>query len=524
MKLANLSLLCALVAGEEKECNYALELLALQDSSDSFNSFIQDWKKTAAALNQALLDHFGTFKMGLSSFTDKPIPYRGYGNYGNYQIYNWDYCYHADVPLGTDTDAFVKGLGDLSMSAGGDIPEGQFEALLYAALDSKVGWSEPEVTHSEDGRPIVRVVMLITDAKSHEAGDAAKGIMPWNVARQYPEGFGANSTGGFGAHSFYATRGVNVFDPSNEARYAEMADLYRVKDAAAAGQGDALTAAQQTRLDELIAHFGPEVYPDLAWPTHPGDASPAADCTRTEYPTFDQVVTVLKARHIYPVFILTKQSVAAFYEWYGGTITDLEYAIATMTDESLQEIVIEAITNIVDKICVAPSFTEPPEETGEAAPSEGPTEAAPSEEPAPSEVPSEAATDGAVSGEATDGAVSVEATDGAVSGEATDGAGSGEATNGAGSGETGVGETTTTEEAAAAAVPPAAGSNIGTIAGAAAGAAAGLAAVAGVLWKTVGFGALRGSSNSQEGAEQVEVPENQVEREAMEEVTMDMFN
>lgn len=77
--------------------------------------------------------------------------------------------------------------------------------------------------------------------------------------------------------------------------------------------------------------------------------------------------------------------------------------------------------------------------------------------------------------------------------------------------------TTTTEEAG--------GSNIGLIAGATGGSLAGLAAIGLLAYKKLG-GALMGgggSPNLAQDTEQVEIDESPVERETLEEVTMDMF-
>lgn len=450
---------------QSTECNYALELLALQDASDSFNHFIDQWKGTAAGLHEALLQHFGTFKMGLSAFTDKPIPFRGYGNYGDYQQYNSDYCYESKVALDNNSERFVAGLNDLMLSAGGDVPEDQFEAMIFAALDKKAGWSEPEVTHSEDGRPIVRIMMLITDAKAHEPADASLGIGKWNAPREYPNGFSAPSTGGFGSHAFYNEYAVNSFNSANAPLYTELADLFAIKDAHAAGKGPALTTEQESRLAELSKKFGPEVYPALAYPQHPGDNS-VLDCTKSEYPAFDQVTATLKSRGIFPIFILTDPNAESFYEWYASRM-NMTYAIATMEDEDLTSLIIKTISSIVDKICIAPSTTTPSPLT---------TENGSGEHISESDV---------------------------------------------------IGEETSTDNIIV--IPPPAGGaeaggNTGTIAGATAGAVAGLAALGAVAWKTMGFGVLGGNSATAGGVDQVEATNDEVEREAMEEVTMDMFN
>eukprot|EP01054_Gregarina_sp_Poly1_P007184 Gregarina_sp_Poly_1__7183@NODE_393_length_8957_cov_1164_871316_g322_i0_p2_GENE_NODE_393_length_8957_cov_1164_871316_g322_i0NODE_393_length_8957_cov_1164_871316_g322_i0_p2_ORF_typecomplete_len555_score76_84Integrin_beta/PF00362_18/1_6e16Integrin_beta/PF00362_18/2e06VWA/PF00092_28/0_032VWA/PF00092_28/3_3e03_NODE_393_length_8957_cov_1164_871316_g322_i035485212 len=513
MKGAFFALSCVVLEASAKaraqDCNYALELLALQDGSTSFQSIIDKWIQTAQSLNQALLDEFGTYKLALSSFTDKPMPFRGYGKYGGWGSVVSDYCYKSHVPLGTDTNELVSALKYLSshMGAGGDLPEGQFEAMLFAAMDKSVGWSDPSVTHSEDGRPIVRIILLITDARSHEPGQAAAAIVEWNVPRSYPNGYDKPSVGGFGSHQFADSYGVNNMFGNKEI-YLELADLYAKKDAFEAGQGAALTAEQKTRMDELIVMFGPEVYPDIEYKEHPGDTS-VMDCTKTEYPSFDHSVAAMKANNIFPIFLLANQDSYAFYEWYAATM-GLNYAIGTFDSENLHQTIVDAIGSIVDKICLAPTSTTTGALTGSSA---AHTSTPAASQPEGQSTGEGSKTDGVVGQSTAPGDKPISEPVESVTRE----------------GDTTVIDSTvetTTESGAAAVVvpPPAGGTPIGTIAGAAAGGVAGAAAIAGVLWKTAGFGMFGSPEGAASGVEQVEVPENQVEREAMEEVTMDMFN
>lgn len=116
--------------------------------------------------NPRLATIFGTdINFGVASFKDKPI-----GNLG----IPGDYVYQVDVGLTNNAQTVRSEI--LSFQAppgsGGDGPESQLDALLYAALDS--GGS---LGYRADSK---KLVFLATDAEYHVAGDRA-GVDPVNT-------------------------------------------------------------------------------------------------------------------------------------------------------------------------------------------------------------------------------------------------------------------------------------------------------------------------------------------------------
>eukprot|EP01054_Gregarina_sp_Poly1_P007181 Gregarina_sp_Poly_1__7180@NODE_393_length_8957_cov_1164_871316_g322_i0_p3_GENE_NODE_393_length_8957_cov_1164_871316_g322_i0NODE_393_length_8957_cov_1164_871316_g322_i0_p3_ORF_typecomplete_len536_score87_08Integrin_beta/PF00362_18/1_7e14Integrin_beta/PF00362_18/0_46Mucin15/PF15672_5/0_0032VWA/PF00092_28/0_022VWA/PF00092_28/1_1e04Sporozoite_P67/PF05642_11/0_31DUF3482/PF11981_8/0_36PRCC/PF10253_9/6_5e03PRCC/PF10253_9/1_6Podoplanin/PF05808_11/20_NODE_393_length_8957_cov_1164_871316_g322_i0621669 len=524
----------ALLAAGEDECKYALEILALQDASNSFTSQVRQWATTAENLLARLSEEFGEYKIGLSSFTDKPIPYSGYGGFGGYSGISFDYCYASQVPLTKDPAEMVAGLYDLmgTMGSGADIPEAQAEAMIYAALDDSVGWSAPEVTHSESGRPIARILMLITDVRSHEAGNARDNIAGWNWPRSYPNGYESNSTGGFGSHEFAGSPIVDVRSDENKAAYFEMADLFRKADAMEAGVSTvALTDNEIARLQELIDYFGPYPWPELEYPVHPGDNS-IPDCSKVEYPTLEVMAETLMSRNIVPVFMASDPTGLAFYEWYQTNSfapMGWETVVTGFNADTLFDDMIAAVSKIVEQKCLTTTSTSAPTEkpTDPVIPPKPTEPVVEPTEPAvePTEAPVQPTAPPAKPTEAPVQPTKpvVKPTEPVV--EPTEPAKEPTEEEEDETTMLPIYESTTEEELQPPIVaPPVEGSNTGTIAGATAGAAAGLAAVGALLYKTVGFGMLGGGSPAITGVEQMEVPDSPVEREAMEEVTMDMFH
>eukprot|EP01057_Protomagalhaensia_wolfi_P006028 Protomagalhaensia_wolfi_Nauph_80__6027@NODE_82_length_3886_cov_618_197037_g63_i0_p1_GENE_NODE_82_length_3886_cov_618_197037_g63_i0NODE_82_length_3886_cov_618_197037_g63_i0_p1_ORF_typecomplete_len549_score135_28Integrin_beta/PF00362_18/2_5e16Integrin_beta/PF00362_18/5_1e05Mucin15/PF15672_5/0_32ApoL/PF05461_11/0_99_NODE_82_length_3886_cov_618_197037_g63_i0811727 len=542
-------LLCAAIVSGTDECNYALEILALQDGSHTFRDHVNQWVQHASELMEKLHDEFGEYKIGLAAFTDKPIPFSGYGNYGAFHEGNsmLDYCYQMHVPLSTDIDQMKSGLQRLArnLGSGFDYPEGQLEAMLLAAYDLDVGFSPPEVTHdSATGRPIARIMLMITDDEGHLPGDAAANIRSYNAVRSYPNGYSEPSRGGFGSHEFYSSYAIRT-EGNNPAMYAEMAALYAVLDAGEAGEGGGLTADQKARLQELIVHFGPEVFPEPEFPVHPGDNS-VQDCTKTEYPSTTQVVEAMKAHNILPVFLVSGSYAEDFFTRQNNQYivpSGLVSSVASFSSATLFDDIVKAISEVVAKECLATTTPAPPvvtEEVTVASQPPSPTEDLPGPSEETEEVPvvteevPEPTEEAAVSrptGEGipppTEGEISEPTEEVLQTPTKEEGATeNSEEENVSGA------ETTTTEPVVVVppvqppgeVVPEEDGSNIGTIAGATGGAVAGAAAVAGLLYKQFGMGMFGSGAPELANIDQVETPDTPVEREAMEEVTMDMFN
>eukprot|EP01057_Protomagalhaensia_wolfi_P006027 Protomagalhaensia_wolfi_Nauph_80__6026@NODE_82_length_3886_cov_618_197037_g63_i0_p2_GENE_NODE_82_length_3886_cov_618_197037_g63_i0NODE_82_length_3886_cov_618_197037_g63_i0_p2_ORF_typecomplete_len510_score131_72Integrin_beta/PF00362_18/3_2e15Integrin_beta/PF00362_18/2_7e05Mucin15/PF15672_5/0_032Polysacc_deac_1/PF01522_21/2_9Polysacc_deac_1/PF01522_21/2_4e02DUF2076/PF09849_9/0_52_NODE_82_length_3886_cov_618_197037_g63_i020193548 len=490
-------------------CNYALEILALQDASHTFRSHVNEWKDHASELMEKLHDEFGEYKIGLAAFTDKPIPFSGYGKYGGFGSSLRDYCYEMHVPLSTDVGKMREGLDQLSrrLGSGFDYPEGQLEAMLLAAYDLDVGFSPPEVTHdSATGRPIARIMLMITDDEGHLPGNAIRNIRTYNADRTYPEGYDQESKGGFGSHAFLNSYAIRT-EGNNTALYTEMAQLYSIADAADAGEGDGLTAEQLERLHELINHFGPERFPEPEYSVHPGDNS-VVDCTKTEYPSTTQMAEALKLHNIMPIFLVSGNYAVNFFTKQNEQYvvpSGVRSSVASFSSTTLFDDMVQAISEVVDKECLAQttttSTTAPPDIVGTGG--ENPSEEA---EVVPTEHPPNH----------TDGGESNVTEEGGQTNEAQTQEGASESTESGG---------------VPPVVPPGVeapseggSSNVGVIAGATGGAAAGVAAVAGILYQKFGMGFFSGNQTEATTIDQVETPDEAVEREAMEEVTMDMFN
>eukprot|EP01055_Gregarina_sp_Pseudo9_P001329 Gregarina_sp_Pseudo_9__1328@NODE_188_length_3731_cov_112_015710_g173_i0_p2_GENE_NODE_188_length_3731_cov_112_015710_g173_i0NODE_188_length_3731_cov_112_015710_g173_i0_p2_ORF_typecomplete_len525_score114_29Integrin_beta/PF00362_18/5_1e18Integrin_beta/PF00362_18/0_5Mucin15/PF15672_5/1_2e05Podoplanin/PF05808_11/7_5e05_NODE_188_length_3731_cov_112_015710_g173_i020363610 len=508
------------VGAEQTSCESAVEILVLQDASASFAEHVQRWAATAEDLMALLGSAFPEYKMGLSSFTDKPIPRSGYGRYGGWDEYQQDYCYARHVPLSDDAVSLRSGLQELGrgMGSGADIPEAQAEAMLLAALDEAVGWS-PE-SHTPAGFPIAKVLLLITDAEAHEAGDAAAHLAEFNAPRLYPYGFEFPSEGGFGSHSFGEGQLLaTAVDPELRGLYTEMANLFARADAATAGAGPALTEPQVARLEQLISTFGPYPFPDLKYPEHPGDDS-ELDCTKTEYPSLTQTMLALKRRGILPLILTSTQKAYDFYSWYQENVFQplgMSTVVSMFDNDSLFADMVDALSLLVTQDCLA-STSEP-------------------ELPGFDSTGAETASD---TSDFTDsvGDLSVDATSEAFSPETaeTDLETEQESTRVDSSSfedststedEVGDFHSSTTEEMQPPVliVPGAEGeaSNKGVIAGASVGAVAGVAAIAAVLYKTVGFSVFSQQDPALVDIAQVEASENPLDREVLEQVSMELF-
>lgn len=517
-------------AKAEEECKYALEILALQDASDSFASHVDRWASAAAELMDQLDEEFGEYKIGLSSFTDKPIPRSGYGKYGGWDTFQLDYCYARHVSFTNKAEEMVKGLNELKgmIGAGFDVPEAQAEAMIYAAYDTAIGWSATDVTHSESGRPIARIMLLITDARSHEEGNAASNLKIWNAKREYPNGYDHPSTGGFGASDFLDSRLLYVPDATAESQYNELSKLFAKLDGAKAGLMPALTDDESSRMQELLKRFGPEVYPTLKYPTHPGDNSTVTDCTQVEYPTLQQMIEALQKMHILPIFLTSTQTAYDFYEWYRVNVFEavgVESVVAMFDSDTLFQTMIDSISRLVAKQCLLKT-TESPTTTLTTQALTHPTRYPPGDIDFPSKP---IGTENVVqSTESSPLSEASEMSQPSEAPEASQPSGIPEASEVTGESPDSTDLTTEEDEVIpppiVAPIPETGGGSTGVIAGASAGAVAGLAALGGLLYKTVGFSAFGNSAQTTVGAEQMETPESPVEREAMEEVTIDMFH
>eukprot|EP00915_Cephaloidophora_sp_WS-2016_P002484 GHVH01003334.1.p1 GENE.GHVH01003334.1~~GHVH01003334.1.p1 ORF type:complete len:643 (+),score=99.66 GHVH01003334.1:378-2306(+) len=138
------------------------EIVLVQDASDSFDN---DKNLIAEAVPRVFRDiqsRFAGSRFGLSAFVDKPLPPLGWSEAG-------DYCASMRVGLTEDVGKVEDSLGDLIIRSGNDSKEAQLHGLMHTAYTHMADWSD---NLEVDGKRIIRVAALTTDATYHEAGDS----------------------------------------------------------------------------------------------------------------------------------------------------------------------------------------------------------------------------------------------------------------------------------------------------------------------------------------------------------------
>eukprot|EP01053_Blabericola_migrator_P002588 Blabericola_migrator_1__2587@NODE_172_length_12094_cov_159_438181_g149_i0_p8_GENE_NODE_172_length_12094_cov_159_438181_g149_i0NODE_172_length_12094_cov_159_438181_g149_i0_p8_ORF_typecomplete_len189_score36_60Integrin_beta/PF00362_18/2_3e15VWA/PF00092_28/0_18Rsa3/PF14615_6/1_2_NODE_172_length_12094_cov_159_438181_g149_i038344400 len=113
-------------------CDFPIELVIVQDLTDSFDDDIANMKSTQL---QLLIDALSVSHPGSAlaavSFKDKPLwPLGG----------NDDYCLKLGAPLTTDTAVLKAEYESMLVYGGGDPPESQFHALVAVAQSDTPGW------------------------------------------------------------------------------------------------------------------------------------------------------------------------------------------------------------------------------------------------------------------------------------------------------------------------------------------------------------------------------------------------
>eukprot|EP01053_Blabericola_migrator_P001963 Blabericola_migrator_1__1962@NODE_1535_length_4328_cov_343_829148_g1009_i0_p1_GENE_NODE_1535_length_4328_cov_343_829148_g1009_i0NODE_1535_length_4328_cov_343_829148_g1009_i0_p1_ORF_typecomplete_len489_score79_50Integrin_beta/PF00362_18/1_2e08Integrin_beta/PF00362_18/0_96_NODE_1535_length_4328_cov_343_829148_g1009_i024653931 len=292
------------IASGDDTCLSSLEILHLQDTTGSFQQWLGVIKNYTDLLVAELEETFGEFKYAVAGFGDKPIPGRGWGDYSNF--WGVDYCYQRATPLTTDSREITRGIEYLieNPTAGGDLPENPLEALIYGALDPNLGWST--ATHSASGRPIRKIIMIVTDDLLQEAPNAAESISNYNAPRVWNEDL-TWSTGGFGSFA-YLNSNPPILTGDNHNDYLELAELYKYVD-----NDLEMTDAQRGRYADLVSTYGPASWPEPI--AHPGDNS--LPCVDTEYPTLEQTAKVIKEQNVLPILLLQRAYYAdsAAFEW-----------------------------------------------------------------------------------------------------------------------------------------------------------------------------------------------------------------
>lgn len=550
--LASLSATFAAVAvgTDTEKCTYALELVQVQDGSSSFVDHVELMRKTAKELVHSLTSEFGEFRYGVCSFVDKPIPLRGLGYYGNYGSLGSpvDWCYRLEAPLSADSTDIARGLAGLgqNMGSGGDFPENPYEGMLFAAYSKKVGWSPPSKSHAESGRPIARIMIMFTDDVPHLKGDAYAGTATaWNWPREYKDR--DYSSGGFGSRSWGDTHYIYYRSDSDADKqdYVTMSNLFRSVD-----EGETLSSKNENKLNKLIQKFGP--YPWPAMLDHPGDDS--LGCDLTEYPSQDQLGKALMKHKITPIILLARPTLVSrdtakrcasigvptengendimdcLVKHYTEDLESMGVlgVVDTISASNVLDQMLQAISKATEEICIGTTTTSTTTEEETTTSAEEttskahrvttaakPTKATTNTETDTDSTRTETETSTASKRVTTTSTSLEEDTTASTTTEPEDRSESSAAR-----------KTTTrlTTEETTTSSSEKASSSVPVIAGATGGAVAAAAAAAGILYKKVGLSMFGGQGTPDlSAAQQVETPESPVERETMEEVTMDMF-
>lgn len=138
----------------KKDCDSPLEIVIVQDVSDSFQPHIDNMRDVQIAQMTQVLgqSHPGT-KFSVLSFRDKPIwPHGSKG----------DFCQRFESPLSANATHVSEVYSRLVSAGGADPAENQFGAIVAAAQSSSPEWSQSRAT---------RLIVLATDACPHFADD-----------------------------------------------------------------------------------------------------------------------------------------------------------------------------------------------------------------------------------------------------------------------------------------------------------------------------------------------------------------
>lgn len=152
--------------------NYPVDLYYLMDMSDSMKDDLINLRALAGEIATAMRNITKNYKLGFGSFVDKTVspfvrteiklPCKPD------QTCVATYDFKNVFPLATDSTGFQNQVQQQIISGNLDIPEGGFDALMQvAACEKEIGWSGNGTSR--------RLVVFVTDASSHIAGDGKLG-------------------------------------------------------------------------------------------------------------------------------------------------------------------------------------------------------------------------------------------------------------------------------------------------------------------------------------------------------------
>jgi len=188
-----MSALLTLVNGFDKgECEYHIQIVQVQDGTSTFLEELQSLReqKLVEHLMSELSEEFGKIEFGLTMYQDKPTTVTGFGQNDGWWSkrallgtgFHTDLCYDLIQPLTDDAEKANDAFNYFSAGGGKDVMENQWDALRRSVIDPRIGWDLR--THDDDGSPIVRLAVLVTDDAAHTAHNVFKD-QPRNLNNEF---------------------------------------------------------------------------------------------------------------------------------------------------------------------------------------------------------------------------------------------------------------------------------------------------------------------------------------------------
>eukprot|EP01054_Gregarina_sp_Poly1_P011210 Gregarina_sp_Poly_1__11209@NODE_91_length_14868_cov_482_446186_g78_i0_p5_GENE_NODE_91_length_14868_cov_482_446186_g78_i0NODE_91_length_14868_cov_482_446186_g78_i0_p5_ORF_typecomplete_len491_score49_81Integrin_beta/PF00362_18/4_8e05Integrin_beta/PF00362_18/12stn_TNFRSF12A/PF12191_8/0_022_NODE_91_length_14868_cov_482_446186_g78_i067938265 len=218
---------------------------------------------------------FQEVSTSFSTFTDKPLPFLGYGFYGNYQHHKPDYCLREHAPLSSNITDVLQATADIETTQDShelSPAEGVSDALIR--LLQAVQFDNPQGLPAEDYdaetvHNAVRIAIVVTNTWDHEHGEAKEAIAKWNDLRHYSAKT-AFSWGGFGS---------DLFDGINLETSQDMLDWFSLASAFRSGDSNSSNPIVSAT---LLEKFGPFPYPVI-------QKDSKGDCDLSEYPSINEL-------------------------------------------------------------------------------------------------------------------------------------------------------------------------------------------------------------------------------------------
>ncbi|KAH0480579.1 MAG: hypothetical protein KVP17_000107 [Porospora cf. gigantea B] len=277
------------VRGARKgKCPVTFDIHHVQDQTGSFTRFLTTVHSTMKEILETTQQTWPGSRIAFSQFADKPMPYVGTGDFGDFpKKYNRDLCFTNVLPLTGDIVRADSVLRNLSGSGGGDWHENVYGGIISALTSPHSGFA---TTIDKKGatKGVIKVLLIVTDAPSHQPGDLLKACTNWNNDLGTPRMDDGQTRWMFR----YGRCDVK------DGNYKRMMEL-RPKYDAGTLKGD-----EVMEWEDLVALCGPFV--DLSKiRAHPGQSEDSAeDCVMWDYPSIEQVKDAFDSHtDVMPVFV-----------------------------------------------------------------------------------------------------------------------------------------------------------------------------------------------------------------------------